>query len=374
MMTAVATSLDESTVTELVRPCHPVASVYFGPPPNPAVDPEVEWHARMLAMAHQLRGGGMDPAAIERVAELASPLHAATGAALFATTEQALECLRLPELTAADFAGYAAPTHVVPLLAWLQRRPPYLLVLTDRTGADLHASRGGGDRPRVLTVDGPDDEIERNAPGGWSQPRYQNRAEDSWRHNAAAVAEACRGPLRETGARLLIVSGDVRAVQLLEEHLPASVRGQVTIRHLTGGRHPDGSERHRADRVADVAAAAADDVTQALLTRFAEQRGPRGLAVEGRSATLTALAQGRLDTLLVVPGTDGGRFAWFGPQPTQLAPGDTAPPTGWPEVHRGPVIDVAIRAALLAGAHVRILEPDLPGNPADGIGGLCRFR
>ncbi len=205
-------------------------------------------------------------------------------------------------------------------------------------------------------------------------PTTRNRAEDSWRHNAAAVAEACREPLRETGARLLIVSGDVRAVQLLEEHLPASVHAQVSIRHLSGGRHPDGSERHRAERVAAVTQAAAAEHTAALLTRFTEQRGPHGLAVEGRAATLTALAQGRLDTLLVVPGSDGGRFAWFGPQPTQLARGDIAPPTGWPEVHRGPVTDVAIRAALLAGAHVRILDPNTTGAPTDGIGGTCRFR
>lgn len=373
-MTAVATSLDERTVIELVRPCHRVASVYLGPPPNPSVDPDLERHARLLAMAHQLRDGGMEPDAIERVARLARPLRAATGAALFTTTSDELECLRLPELTAADVASYAAPAHVVPLLAWLQRRPPYLLVITDRTGADIHASRGGGDSPRVFVVQGPDDEIERNAPGGWSQGRYQNRAEDSWRHNAAAVAEACREPLRETRARLLIVSGDVRAVQLLEEHLPPAVRGKVTIRHLTGGRHPDGSERHRADRVAEVTRAFAAEHTQALLAQFAEQRGPYGLAVEGRSATLTALAQGRLDTLLVVPGTDGGRFVWFGPQPTQLARGDLAPPTGWLEVHRGLLTDVAIRAALLAGAHVRILEPNTTGAPADGIGGICRFR
>ena len=37
--------------------------------------------------------------------------------------------------------------------------------------------------------------------------------------------------------------------------------------------------------------------------------------------------------------------------------------------------DIAVRATLLTGAHIRILPvTGLPGTPREGIGALCRFR
>jgi hypothetical protein len=70
--------------------------------------------------------------------------------------------------------------------------------------------------------------------GGWSQPRYQRRAEDSWQHNAMAVADAVTQATRDLHAGLLLVAGDVRAVQLLRDHLPPETRRQVTLRSVPG--------------------------------------------------------------------------------------------------------------------------------------------
>lgn len=134
----------------------------------------------------------------------------------------------------ADVCGYAAPPMLLPLLCWQQNHPPYVLVTIDHTGADLTSCSGAG-RPEVhQTVTGPDDEIERNAPGGWSQPRYQRRAEDSWRHNAARVATAVEQAIENFGAQVLLVSGDVRAVQLLREQL--THRTGPLIGQISGGR------------------------------------------------------------------------------------------------------------------------------------------
>ncbi|HET9142214.1 hypothetical protein [Actinophytocola sp.] len=144
-----------------------------------------------------------------------------------------------------------------------------------RTGADIHTGAGGGQPPRITSVLGPDDEIERNAPGGRAQSRYQHRAEDSWQHNAGAVA----------GARLLVISGDVRAVQLLEERLPAWIRTETTIRHITGGRSPDGSQPRRAETVVEVARATAAQWTGRLLSRFGPRRHRGPNATAGRCWT-----------------------------------------------------------------------------------------
>ncbi|HEU5470978.1 MAG TPA: Vms1/Ankzf1 family peptidyl-tRNA hydrolase [Actinophytocola sp.] len=282
--------------------------------------------------------------------------------------------MHTPGLAGPDRAEWGPVARLAPVLAWLRNRPPFVLVVTDRTGADLYTNAGGGQAPRTTSVLGPDDEIERNAPGGWAQSRYQNRAEDSWRHNAGAVADACEQALRTSGAKLLVISGDVRAVQLLEERLPAWVRGEATIQHITGGRGPDGSQPHRTDVVAEVIRSVAGAWTAELLSRFAEQLAPRGLAVDGELATLEAMAEGRVADLLVAPDPNDTRTAWFGTDPRQILPVTQNPPESWHRHDRGPLADLAIRAALLTGAQVHILDPHTAHAPAEGIGALCRFH
>lgn len=125
--------------------------------------------------------------------------------------------------------------------------------------------------------------------------------------------------------------------------------------------------------LAAVARAAADEATAQQLSRFAEQRRPDGLAVEGEGATLAALARGQVATLLVASDTED-RTAWFGAEPTQVQPVTLPEPEGWAQPATGPLVDVAIRAALLTGAHVLVLPPESPGAPADAIGGICRFH
>ena len=42
-------------------------------------------------------------------------------------------------------------------------------------------------------------------------------------------------------------------------------------------------------------------------------------------------------------------------------------------VRSGRLIDVAVRSALLSDAHVRVIPQGTPGQPAGGIGALCRY-
>jgi hypothetical protein len=379
-MSVPTTQPTENGLVEVLRLRSPVASVYLGPGLAPTPDPDLEWEARWQTLADQLRRNGADGGTVEAIRReipYFSPARAAVGGAeqgVFAADGEVLHAVRLPGLDCPDLAAFAAPAHVLPALAWLQDRPPVVLVVTDRTGADIRACPGGAAPEETFFVQGPDDEIERNAPGGWSQPRYQHRAEDSWQHNAAEVARAAARALRRTGARLLVLSGDVRAVQLLRERLPRWVRRTVAVRQISGGRSADGSGDTRGERLAEVARCGAREHTADLLARFAERRAPSGLAVEGAAGTLAALAVGRVATLLVAPVPDDKRIAWFGGQPTEVAPAGEEAPPGWTERHSGPLTDVAVRAAMLTGADVRVVQPDTPNSPAEGIGGLCRFR
>lgn len=379
-MAATTTRVDKDAVESVLRAPDPVVSVYLGRVPAVAQEYQLEWSARWRPLADALRDRGATDSTISALEQALAPIssaRAASGtieAAAFATDGQVVAAFPAPGATWPDLVRVDPPAQVLPLLAWAQERPPYVAVVVDRAGADIQACRGFGSSPTHLSVDGPDDEIRRNAPGGFlAQGRYQRRAEDSWRHNAGAVAEHVTAALERVGAHLLVVSGDVRAVQLLRERLPAWVRNSVLVEEIKGSRAIDGSQDARQELVADAVRREVRQELDDLWRTFVEQRSPGGLAVDGENPTLEALAAGRVATLLVVAEYDDERRAWFGAGATDVQPVDQPPPA-WSDARQGALTDVAVRAAMLTGAEVRVLQPTAPGRPAEGLGGICRFR
>jgi len=367
--------LTREALQTLVESPGPWISGYVGladrDPQGQPVERSARWHALATTLLDD--GAPTEPVATIGGAVLAEPPGPAVLAA-FARQGSPVTLFRVPRLFEADTAGFGPLPRIAPLLGWLQDHPAHVVVVTDSTGADIEAVAVGG-RSRRWTVTGPDDEIERNAPGGWAQGRYQHRAEDSWAHNAARVAESVTTAVRETDARLVAVAGDVRAVQLLEERLPAGLRKDVVVRHIAGGRSPDGSGATRADRVDDVVQEFADEQVRALVGRFVQERAPGGVGVEGVPQTVEALSRGSVAALLLTPGGLAGRTAWFGPRPAHvLAHGDGLPPGDWGPAQLAPLADVAIRAALCTRAQVWLVPDGLAGSPAEGIGAFCRYR
>ena len=283
-----------------------------------------------------------------------------------------------PEPPARD-AGWVAPLpRVGPLIEWAQSAVPHLVVLADRAGADIVVftrradSIGAGGAP-VVSVGGDtgDDPVLRKSnPGGWSQRRYQTRAENQWDHNAKEVADRVASLADETGARLIVVAGDVRALQLLREHLPE--RTVELIREVDGSRAPGSGIDEIADDVVKLAATVVAEDSVELLRQFKQERGQGDLAVEGAKNTIEALAAARVDTLLIHDDPDDDRTAWFGPEPGMVAQTKKAlTELGVPKPVKGRLVDVAIRAAFTTGAAVRIV-PSV-GSVKQGIGAILRF-
>jgi peptide subunit release factor 1 (eRF1) len=288
-----------------------------------------------------------------------------------------------PEPPARD-AGWVAPLpRVGPLLEWAQGAIPHLVVLADRAGADIVAfsrraaasGTGGADVVTVGEETGADPGLRKSNPGGWSQRRYQNRAENLWEQNAKTVADQVASLVDQTGARLVVVAGDVRALQLLREHLPQPVLDLV--REVEGSRGP-GAADAGLDEIADevvklVATVAAEDTVE-FLRQFKQEKGQHDLAAQGVAATLAALAAARVDTLLIHDDPDDDRTAWFAPEPGMVAATEAAltelgAAGGAPQQAR--LVDVAIRAAFATGAAVRIV-PSV-ASVQDGIGAILRF-
>ena len=363
-------SIDVGALRPLYSTPGPIMSVYF----NLRATDEQEALPRWRSLADRLARDGAPPEAIQALHNRVLGSVPGPGVlAAFAAGTDVLFAVNLPGSEQPDSARYAALPHIVPVLAWLQDHPALVAATVDRTGADIVVYPYASSEPISTVVRGRDDEIERNAPGGWSQGRYQHRAEDSWEHNAAQVADILARTLRRFDAHLLLLAGDIRALQYLEDHLPIWVRHEVSVRRISGGRSENGSFERHEEEIRIEARLAADEEMAALLAELDEGRGPAGHAVEGPRETLSALAASRVRILLIGADLAPEGTAWFGPGPTDVAERAEHLIRAGVPAERGPLVDVATRAALLTGAGVWVLPPGHAGGPSGGIGALCRF-
>lgn len=269
-----------------------------------------------------------------------------------------------------DEASWASLPRLVPLLEWRQYEPPYVVVLTDRTGADLFGFvRGLPDAIRG-EVEGEHDEIRRVKPGGWSQRRYQDRAEDSWKGNAEQVAGRVARLAQDLDAELVIVAGDVRAVELLRKSLPERVDELV---HVVEGERPwEGKGDPMPEETRDLVERHVRETTDRLLAKFEEERGQHDKAVEGVDATAKALAQAQVAVLFVTEDPVEDRQLWFGANPALLSASDRdLKELGVDSPEQGPAIDVLVRAALGTGAALRVLDD--AGRLQDQVAALLRW-
>lgn len=264
---------------------------------------------------------------------------------------------------------YDSLAAVGPLVTWWQTSLPHVLVVADRTGADITAVAPGGrsSTDTVGTDQGP--HLRKVGPGGWSQRRFQERAENNWDANAKAVAERTASVVDYIDARAVLVAGDVRALQFLRENLPE--RLVSLVRELDGARGADGgTESFLEDARKQMATVAAED-TVAILGKFREEKGQRDRAADGVPATIEALNAAAVDVLLVHDDPDDRRQVWFAPDGALVAldPG-TLKDYGVDQPGQGRLVDALIRAAFRTGGRVRMVPSTAV---SDGAGAILRF-
>jgi peptide subunit release factor 1 (eRF1) len=250
-----------------------------------------------------------------------------------------------------------------------QAQIPVIVVLTDRLGADLMISSERG--TTTTEVAGDTDPIRKSAPGGWSQRRFQQRAENTWEHNASLVVEEIVSESRSLHPELLVLGGDGRAVQAVHDRLPKELRA---ITHtMPSGRAADGSDDRRVEDVDRLVHTAVAEQTVALLQALAEEDGRDARAANGEVETFDALARSQVDVLLVHDDGEDERQAWWSgahgvaalDRSTLDVLGSGADPV------QDRLVDVAVTAALRAGASVRVV-PDA-AVLQDGIAALLRW-
>lgn len=196
----------------------------------------------------------------------------------------------LPAAPAAAIVLEGGVPALVPIIEGRQRALPHVVVETDKSGADIVAFAG----TTVVATDrvaGEELHIHRGHPGGWSQQRFQQRAENTWNDNAADVAEAVAALAERVGARLIAVAGPTRAQSMVAEAV--AERTDAPVAKVEAG---------DADGIAAEVVTLLDDAHASAVVAVAERLRERlgtGSAVVGVDATLGALVEGRVDTLLV---------------------------------------------------------------------------
>lgn len=215
-----------------------------------------------------------------------------------------------------------------------QRTLPHLVIETDRTGADITAFDGG----RLLAVEqvaGDTEHIHRGHPGGWSQRRFQQRAENTWERNADDVADAATELADQVGAVRIFVAGEVRAQTLVVEAV--SAKSQIPVVALAAG-DPDG--------IADEVVRLLSSHVAAEVTELADQVKSRlgtGGATVDPAEVLRWLSEGKVKTLLVHDDLDGEVDETTTDQSIGGLPAGTR------------LVDAAILAGLRSGADIVVV-------------------
>lgn len=325
---------------------------------------------RWSDLRRDLRSEGAPEAALEGIDALIPDAHqAGEGLAVVADASGVVWAEHSPMPPRTDVARCDSLPSLGTVVAWRQQQPTYLLVLVDHRGADVFLS-GWRVRDVHREVEGRYQyPMEKNAPGGWSQRRYQQHAVENWARNAGQVAEEVARLADRAHPEVVLVGGDPRALELLLSALPERVR--VCTETVSGTRAADGGEDRTAWEVSRMVETVSARQTVALLEEFHEQLGRRDRAAEGIEPVLGAFRQGQVAVLLLHDDPDDPRRAWFTPEGNLVA-GDPADLAGGGEsVLDGRLPDVALRAAAVTDAGVRIVPR--AGGPLDGVGALLRW-
>ncbi len=203
-----------------------------------------------------------------------------------------------------EIAEWTPQPDVLPVLRQLPGRVPHIVVLTDRTGADITYKGMPGQVEEQETVKGDTFQIRKFQGGGWAHHRYQHNAENKWIHNAEEVATQISSMARRLSPRFVLMAGDVRARQILTDR--ASDLWSDLIVSMDEGGRAAGADREPVDRRADELVAEHEARACAEVLEQIQAAGAHGLSATGKEAVVEALRKGQVETLVLAddPGED----------------------------------------------------------------------
>ena len=258
--------------------------------------------------------------------------------------------------------------HLYPLVRLIDQCPRYASVVLDTNQARVLVF-GLGTIEKREQVKGV--KTRRNSMGGWSQARYQRRAENFHLHHLKEVVETLDRVVREESIQRIIVLGDDVVVSSLKDALPVHLTEKVV----------DASRVDRHASEDDIVAETLDLLRQKDAETDREKVEALvgawhggGLGVVGPEATLRALQMGQVEELLIVATADALKPVQ---KPTDDAPALVATETSAGNAATDTQLQLSddlVTRAQQTGARVRIIEDPELLREHGGVGATLRFR
>jgi peptide subunit release factor 1 (eRF1) len=263
-----------------------------------------------------------------------------------------------------------AVPHLYPLARLVDQYPRYAAVVLDTNSARIFVF---GLSTVERTAEVTNEKTRRGSVGGWSEARYQRRADNMHLHHVKEVVDTLDRIVAAEQIDHIIVAGDEVAVPILRRELPAQLSDKLidVIRLEKGAPVPDVLSA-TLDVMKGQDATTDTERVQQLLDEWRSG----GLGVAGPEATLRALQLGQVDELLITgtPATlkpvqrlpDGST-----PAPMEI---DTSAPQGTVDAERVKLSGELVMRAQQTSAAIRFIEDaDLLAD-IGGVGALLRFR
>jgi hypothetical protein len=267
----------------------------------------------------------------------------------------------LVDVPRSELAEWSPQPDLLPVLRQLPGRVPHIVVLIDRTGADITVSSVPGQPIEEKEVEGDTFQIRKFSGGGWAHHRYQHNSENKWVHNADEVAASIASMARRLGPRFVLVAGDVRARQILTDRAGDPWKDLVVS--MDEGGRAAGADREPVDRREAELVAEHEARDDADLVEKLEAASAHGLSVTGTASVVEALRKGQVETLVLADQPDdeqllvGGSPLELGVQQADM----TA--LGVQESHAVPADRALVAAAVASDAAVAVLpRAALPGD------------
>lgn len=329
------------------------------------------------------------------------------GQALFAAQGSLRVRRDLPAPPSRDTASYQPVPDPLPLLVTMQHVVPYVVVVVDRTGADIYAYGPRGGTAEAESVEGAhqDPGMQKIRGGDDANKHYQRRAENIWSENAEKVAEEVGTLVHELHADLLVVAGDPRAREKLEAHLDPHSR-KVLAPVEEGARAEGASNEKLQEEVRQLVKDAAHERRQEAFGALERERGRGKAATEGISGAVRAFQRAQVHTLFLPeeasflpqhdlkppPGSAGDAASpeaphgaspvpqagnvelWIGRDPARIASDEQELTTlGADDAQSAPALPALVRAAYGTEAEVVLVPADVAESLTDGVGCLLRW-
>ena len=346
-------------------PASGYVSVYLDTTPKENAPNEVA--LRLRAAREALAAAGADQATLDAVLAANLDHVPARSHALFAAGGTVRLHGIMPESPSlGESSSYTPLPHVVPWLAQRPPRLPHVRVAANREGGQVLAVPGAwpetqGDLETAMLglteVTGESWPVHKPSGGGWSEPRFQRSAEETWTETAKQIAGAVTAAADRVKAVFVVLGGDIREREILADELPKALRGNLVIVdrevELTAPAFDEAAWAEESWRAALDARARLDELRAQLNRSPGERR-----AVQGLDGTLTALRDGLVSAVLIAdPAWQA--TAWIGPGMADAATErDQLAGRGVTD----PVTDLAsealARAAAGTGAELHFLEPE----------------